>query len=539
MARRNRGNEISGGASTSRLAMLSAALSTFAVAMVIVLLALFISSRNAANSTTYVILQNQMESHSPTSGATLLNYSFPKGCVESAAQDYAKAQAYQYEGNPCHLFYINANISARNYSLDGGVDAALTVYRNILIVPMSQPAMAANSTSAEGSQYLINNRPFALPSYFAPKNWSTIWGKLATYNATTGRLIWEDSFSAPVMSQPIIVNNTIFISTGADFVNVNESLNGVYAINATTGKILWSMPVTPEMMPTPIYYNNTVVVVPGGGTGVNSQYLMGLNPWTGEPLWTVFVGGESAMSSPALVGNTIYFGVRLEPFNINIQPQRNAELAVNLDTQKVVWEDYFPSNLGTQDESPVVWNNVVVTGYAVPMLNSSNVAGPQQGAENSNLSIETQNDSVYLYGINATTGKKIWKVYQGQGVNPPRSKMDAPTVYNGVVYSDGTVVGNLFAINVTTGRVLWTFHTGFSDPNPAVVGSSIIDINQTGTIFVLSMNGTLERKVNLGLAMGWCGSGQLAVVGSSLAIGGENERLDVIPLSKILPQGTN
>lgn len=483
---------------------------------------------------------------SSLSGST--TFPLSAGCKEPSGQSHSQPQQYQYEGNPCHLFYINATISNLNYSLNGGVDAAITVYKNMLLVPMSNPmneAMMLNM-SMNGTMMpppVPQNLPFSTPSYQAPANWSSTWGKLASYNAKTGKLLWEDSFTASVMSQPLVVNNTIYISTGSDFVDLTTFRNGIYAINATTGRPIWNLSTDAEHMPTPIYYNNTLIIVPGDGQGTDSQSLMGLNPRNGEPEWLTFIGGESAMSSPALVGNTIYFGVRLSPYQLSPSPVQDAEFAVNLDTHQVIWKDYFGGGLGIQDAPPAVWNNIVVTGYAYPTLNASGHTAPnlmdaEAAANNPMFNLQNQTLAVFMVGLNATTGKVIWNVSEGIGPNPPRSKIPAPTIYNGTVYADNTVLGMLYAINATTGRVLWTYHTGLSDPNPAIVGNYVLDVNQSGILFVMNMNGSPVRLINLGLSMGWCGSGQLAVVGNSLAIGGENEELLVLPLSSVIPNST-
>ncbi len=455
----------------------------------------------------------------------------------------AAPQQYQYEGNPCHLFYINASISAINYTVNGGVDAAVAVYRNMLLVPMNQETSEANMSQTMSANYsatanplLLNNLPFTLPSYAPPKNWSLVWGKLAAYNATTGRLVWEDNFTAPVMSQPLIANNTAYVSTGYDFVDVPNYRNGIYAINATNGNVIWNLPTVSEHMPTPVYYNNSLIIAPGDGVGIDSKYLLALNPRTGVTKWSLFIGGESAMSSPALVGNTIYFGVRLESYNSSAIQPPDAVFAVNLDTRRVVWRSVAGGNLGTQDSSPAVYGNVLVSGYGYVINQSYSSANTSHGIATLNMTytVETQRVAVFMLGLNATTGNTLWQYYAGTGANPPRSKIPAPTVYGGIAYIDNTVTGNLVALNLTTGHAIWSFHTGLSQPNPAIVDNHVLGINQTGTLFVFEMNGTMIRKIDMQLAMGWCGSGQIAVVGNKLVFGGENNRIVIVPISSII-----
>ena len=449
-------------------------------------------------------------------------------CNSRTASAYPANASSQFEDSPCHIFIMPGNILDINYTLDGGPDAPSLFYNNMLIIPMSQPMglIASNQqmpAQKPGALPVINNFPFMLPSYTPPSNWSTIWGRLAAYNATTGIKIWEDRLPAPVMSQPILVRNTIYISTGADFVNSAEYLNGIYAINATTGAFIWNVSTVSEHMPTPVFYNGSLIIVPGEGNPVmpDDQYLYALNSSTGEPLWRLFVGGESAMSSPALVGNTIYFGVRMQPYGTIVSPQKTALVAVSLATRKILWEDFFNASLGTEDSSPSASDNIVVSGYATISSNGTSEA--------------TQTDNLYLVAANATTGKILWKFNEGIGIRPPRSVLPATTIYNGLVYSDSATVGTLYAVNLTTGKEAWSYRTFLSEPNPLPYKGYILDINQTGTLFVFNATtGKLVNLVNLYLAMGWCGTSELQIVGNSLVVGGENNKLDILPLSSIL-----
>ena len=358
-------------------------------------------------------------------------------CGHSSVSGSA-GQQYQYEGNPCHILYSNSSVSAFNYTLSGGVDAAVALHDGLLLVPMSQPMnnLPLPSVSSSGTTDPLPtlNSAFIRPSYFPPSYWNFngTWGKLAAYDAITGKLLWEDNFSAPVMSQPIVVNGTAYISTGDDFVNNAYKRNGIYAINLSTGRIAWSYPTVAEHMPTPLYYNGTLIILPGAGTGYDSNSVFALDSGTGLPLWHIGIGAESAMSSPALVGNTMYFGARFYGGNFTAVNYYNtsanntfpsgysAFFAVNLDSRKMVWSTAFSIGMGPEDMPPAVWNGIVVGGYAQTFGNSS-ALGTDLAPGGNVMPINRTTLDAYLIGMNSTTGKILWKIDEGKGTNPPRA----------------------------------------------------------------------------------------------------------------------
>ena len=110
------------------------------------------------------------------------------------------------------------------------------------------------------------------------------------------------------------------------------------------------------------------------------------------------------------------------------------------------------------------------------------------------------------------------------------------TAYNNIAFSVTTELGWLYALNMSTGQRLWKFHTGPSLQNPEVIDGHVFAENQTGTVFILDMNGTLYKTINLGTPMGWCGSAGIAQIGDKVVFGGDDGRLIVLPISSIISQ---
>jgi outer membrane protein assembly factor BamB len=296
-------------------------------------------------------------------------------------------------------------------------------------------------------------------------------------------------------------------------------------------------------MPSFAYYNNSVIKIGGYIPNFNNTkapptlqgifdlqttinttnttgYLQALNPQTGNLEWEINISGSSAMSSPVLVGNMVYFGANSD----SSQPNKNSGkvMAINLDTHQIVWTTYFPSGAdrATQDTTLSIWNNTLVDGYAYT-YNSS--GGPQNRVI-----------SLTLVGINITNGNIKWKFNEPLGKNTPRSVLPPTTAYNGIVLSDTTEIGWLYALNIQTGNLLWKFYTGPELPNPQIIDGYVFAENQTGTVFVLELNGTLYESFNLGTPEDWCGSAQIVQIGNSIVFGGENGQLFSMPISEII-----
>lgn len=416
----------------------------------------------------------------------------------------ASSVLYQFEGNPCHLFYMNGSVGTFNITLDGGVEAPVTLRDGILLVPLGAPMYT-----------------YALPSYYPPANFSKLWGALVAVNAMTGNIMWEDRFNNNEMAQPLVINGIAYVGTGSDFVSNLTKQNNIAAVNITTGKVVWNITTTEQNMPTFAYYKGQIIRMPGGYYDTPEGYLDSFDAKTGSLLWQVNVSGFAAMSSPALVGNTLYIGLN----GVLYFPNRgDSVVAVNLDTHKVVWQRIFlelGANKATHDAPPAVWDNVLVEGYGI--VNSTSHRDPP------NLTV-----NITLVGINITSGNIIWKLNEGVGRFPPRSMLAAMTAYNNIVYSDSATVGYLYAANMTTGKLLWRFHTGPAEANPAIIDGYVVAVNQTGTVFLLRQDGTLYKKINLNMPMGWCGVSETAVIGDKVVFGGMNGKLIVMPVSALI-----
>ncbi|MCL5102265.1 MAG: PQQ-binding-like beta-propeller repeat protein [Candidatus Marsarchaeota archaeon] len=453
-------------------------------------------------------------------------YGYLSGTFRGLYLNGTQNSNFQFEYDACHLYYIDGSIGNFTYHTAGltsnaSVLGPVTPYAGMLFVPLSSPS--PNYTYAAKA---VNNKTF--------------WGGILALNLTTGKQVWVKIFPDQIMTQPLTAKGLVYVGLGNGYGSYyNETfkdgkfvglsgLNGVVALNTTTGKIVWYDPTIVSHMPSFVYYNNTLIVVPGAGAGKDSIFLYALNASSGKVKWKLFIGGYSAMSSPVFAGGNIYFGTgevgNYPEFSgnnsTNLLTYNDTFFAVNLSTRSVIWSHKFNSNDGTQDSSPIYYNGIVVTGF--DPLNSS--AAPSNIPANVVINVN-------LAAFNAKNGSLLWTFYEGAGFQNQYINLPPLTAYDGVVYSDTVSVGKLWAVNLTTGKGLWSFNTGKESGNVNIYGSHIYVSNMNGTLFVLDLNGTLYKKINIGIGGG---PENLLFMGKNILIYGIGNSVESIPVSKLL-----
>ena len=430
---------------------------------------------------------------------------------------------YQFEYDTCHLYYLSEPIGNFTLYLTGNITnasvlAPVNIYDGMLFVPLSSPSPNPNDISNFSSNYLF-------------------WGGVLAANSITGMQVWVKKFPDQIMTQPLVVNGLLYVGLGSAYGSYYKGkssngntigisgLNGIAALNATTGNVVWYDPTIVSHMASFVYYNGSIIVVPGAGLGKDSIFLYDLNATTGKQEWYTFIGGYSAMSSPVFFNGNIYFGAAevsnypefVGNNSTNLLTYNDTFFALNLSTKKIIWSFQFNSSDGTQDNSPIYYNGIIVTGFDPLYKLSNNPA---------NVII-----TINLAAFNASNGKILWRFNEGNGKQNIYINLPPLTTYNGTVYSDTVSVGKLYAINITTGKADWSFYTGATSANANVYKNHIFISNNNGTLFVLNTNGTLYKKFNFGIGGG---PENLAFIGNNILIYGLGNRIISMPVSKLL-----
>ena len=133
--------------------------------------------------------------------------------------------------------------------------------------------------------------------------------------------------------------------------------------------------------------------------------------------------------------------------------------------------------------------------------------------------------------MNTTSGNILWTLNETAGTVPPAIQVPPITVGNGIVYSDPTEIGTLYAVNASSGALIWSFKTGGDTSNANIFGGNLWIVNSKGTLFVLNpMTGTL---LDTTYVSGGLGPGSLIFMGQNGIICEQNGQVISIPVINV------
>ena len=198
----------------------------------------------------------------------------------------------------------------------------------------------------------------------------------------------------------------------------------VYALDAATGNELWKYKTGGKIFSTPAVYGN------GDGASVIigscDTYVYSLNIKTGKVNWK-YKCNKSVLGSPAVYGGKVYIGASDHTFR-----------ALNAKTGKLVWENKDVK--GFIEAKPFVDNQQVVIGDWANRLYSFNpsngklqwewqVKGSRMLSPAAVWPIKANGNIIFAtpervtYGLNAKTGKQLWRIRGGResvGLSPDK-----------------------------------------------------------------------------------------------------------------------
>ena len=261
-------------------------------------------------------------------------------------------------------------------------------------------------------------------------------------NANDGSLVWKFKTGGAVHSSPAVVNGEVFFGSHD---------GNFYALNAKDGKVKWTFKTEGEKLfsakgihgqlpkdslfvdewdfwlSSPAIEGNTIYF----GSGDGNFYA--LNKSDGTEKWKFKTAGI-IHSSPALAFGNVYFG----GWDTYMH-------AVNAETGKEVWKYKTP-------EDTVIYNQTGITSSPV-IVDSMLYFGCRDSR---------------VYALDAITGKFIWSKFNDEGwISQTPSVID-----NKILYASGSSK-RFVALNKNTGDSVYSVDAGtgaFS--SPAIVGST-------------------------------------------------------------------
>ena len=214
-------------------------------------------------------------------------------------------------------------------------------------------------------------------------------GNIYAVDSETGRQIWKTKTRGPVSATPAIANGMLYVG----------SYDGnFYALDLKAGELKWKFAT-------------------GGERRFEAKGLHGMQPKN----QTIADPFDIFLSSPAVVGNSVYFGSG--DGNVYCLDAKSGALTWKFKTGDVV------------HASPAFADNTVFVGSW---------------------------DS-YFYAIDANSGKEKWRFHGGEDalIHNQVGFQSSPAVVNGTVYT-GCRDAQLYALDAINGKQKWKFDNELS-----------------------------------------------------------------------------
>lgn len=249
-----------------------------------------------------------------------------------------------------------------------------------------------------------------------------------------GEELWNSYISASRQTSSTVANDSVFV--GAD-----DTDPKLYALATSDGTEKWRFQTQGQVQTTPAVADGTVYIgtdeyITTDDETRHEGTLHAIDATDGTEQWRFNGASERIDSSPAVAGETVYFG-----------SHDNNVYALNANDGTERWR--FETEQGVFS-SPAVANRTVYVG-----------------------SVST------LYALNTQDGTEQWRFEMG-------SFRSSPAVVNGVVYFGGTD-DYVYAVDADDGSQLWRFEALNSVPSsPAVSNGTVYIGSESNNVYALT-----------------------------------------------------
>ncbi|QDU61374.1 Outer membrane protein assembly factor BamB precursor [Planctomycetes bacterium Pan216] len=249
-------------------------------------------------------------------------------------------------------------------------------------------------------------------------------GVIRALDRRTGTLRWkyETESQAEILSSPTLIDGKVIVGSYDQF---------LYAFDATTGDLLWSFETDGPIHCSPSLAGGTVAVA-----GCDGMLRM-VSVADGKETGVLEVGGNIA-STPAVVGNQLYFGT-----------MSNEVLAVDWQTMAILWRFEHPKRQFPFFSSPAVTKDRVF------------IAGRDK----------------MLHSIDRKTGEGLWSYRT-------KARIDSSPVVVGKRVFVGGNDGILRAIDIESGEEAWNYVVADSvEASPAIAQGRLLIGDFKGNLY--------------------------------------------------------
>lgn len=287
---------------------------------------------------------------------------------------------------------------------------------------------------------------------------------LFVVDSRTGSMIWSKWLGDPLMSQPAIAGDTIFMAYPKQQTHV------LIAIKLSSGKELWEVPIAGDIISSPIIYKDSIYLSTFDGTVYRYNFK------DGKELWK---SNMNATSAPWIEGEQIFVSRKFIKDN---KPNEGIAL-LNKDKG-----DQENKDLWGQRKAPYLDGDIQTKSfYNEKQKEDDSSVGFSTGPSTAKLDKAYEN-------IGQNTVRGLWE-YQGS----------RPIYYKGKLYT--TFGDAISCIDPKTEKIIWEKKFegdleklgGHLAAPPSLAGEKIYIGTTTGWILVYNIeNGTLAWKINIG-----------------------------------------
>ncbi|MGC9341598.1 MAG: PQQ-binding-like beta-propeller repeat protein [Bacteroidales bacterium] len=283
-----------------------------------------------------------------------------------------------------------------------------------------------------------------------------------------GKLKWKLNTENSIEAPALIDGNTAYVG------NLQGSL---YAIELKTGRVKWIYKAENMIMGSPNIYESNgkkIIIV-----GSYDYYLHGVDANTGEGLWK-YEADNYINGAPAIYQGIAVFGgcdgllhmvdvsngELINRFEIATYVASSAAIVNNIAYVGDYDGSFSALDLKTQRPLWVYRNEE----SKLPFIGSASVKGDK---------VLIGNRDRYMYCLNSSNGKLLWKVNTG-------SRVDASPVLTSSGVLVANMRGDILLMDPENGKITWSYELGSPiSGNPAVTSNHIIVGAGDGRVYCL------------------------------------------------------
>jgi outer membrane protein assembly factor BamB len=256
-------------------------------------------------------------------------------------------------------------------------------------------------------------------------------------------LSWSFEVGRDGISAPVVVGDTIFVTSGLDPIGTSADQGSVLAIDASNGSERWRFPTEHAISATPAVAGGIVYAGDVGGT------VYALDAKTGEERWRKALP-SGWTSEPAVVGDAVFIAA--------VSAQMPLHVAVQ-DGTVVVGSGF----VGQPADGFRLYSFDRLTGNE--RWNSGDDHSGQPG----------------LFAFDSESGSLAWSFAMP-------SLESGPAIDNGYVFAGSSLDATIYAIDLASGEDVWQAPIDEDLPlnsSPAVSAGSVFVTTAFGTIYAL------------------------------------------------------